>query len=126
MRQKLTTMFLKLADMLERKPHPFDQLTQVEIRQLKDLRGTDEWEVFLKVLDIQSTMEGEGMLATMDATAMWLNKGRILGLRKAAFLIDEILLKETEKQKEDERRRFNTQPATDHVTTALYGTAAWK
>lgn len=125
MRQKLTTLFLRLADMLDRGPHPFDQLTPVEVRQLKDLRTTDEWKTFLKVLDIQSTMEGEGMLATMDATQMWLSKGRILGLRKAGFLIDEILLKETEKQKENERRRYNAGHANEHIAATLYGTPSW-
>jgi hypothetical protein len=119
-------MFRKLWDML----HPKEEkrvfgLTDVEVRALKDLRATDEWQVFLKVLDMQSTMEGEGMLATMDATQMWLSKGRILGLRRAGFLIDEILLKETETRKTDERRRFNEQHATDHVKSALYGTPAW-
>jgi hypothetical protein len=119
-------MFRKLWDML----HPKEEkrvfgLTDVEVRALKDLRATDEWQVFLKVLDMQSTMEGEGMLATMDATQMWLSKGRILGLRRAGFLIDEILLKETETRKTDERRRFNKQHATDHVKSATYGTPAW-
>jgi hypothetical protein len=119
-------MFRKLWDML----HPKEEkrvfgLTDVEVRALKDLRATDEWQVFLKVLDMQSTMEGEGMLATMDATQMWLSKGRILGLRRAGFLIDEILLKETETQKDNERRRYSAEHATDHVKSALYGTPAW-
>ena len=123
----MTNLFRRIADILKPKDEKrLFGLSDAEIRALKDLRGLDEWRVFLKVLDMQSTMEGEGMLASMDATATWLHKGRILGLRKAGFLIDEILQKESEKQVNDERRRYNEQHATDHVTAALYGTAAWK
>lgn len=119
-------MFRKLWNFL----HPKQEqrlfgLTDVEVRALRDLRATDEWKIYLKVLDLQSIMEGEAMLATMDATQMWLSKGRILGLRRAGFLIDEILLKETETQTNNERRRHNAEHATDHIKSATYGTPAW-
>lgn len=119
-------MFRSVWEILNPKqPKRIFDLTDAEVRQLRELRSTEEWRTFLKVLDMQSTMEGEGMLATMDATAMWLSKGRILGLRKAGFLIDEIIAKETEIQKDNERRRFAAEHATDHVRTATYGTPSW-
>jgi hypothetical protein len=64
------------------------------------------------------------MLAAPSIEKMWEMKGYILGLRRAGFLVDEILQKEKETQSNDERRRSNIR-SNDHRDTALYGTASW-
>lgn len=100
-------------------------LGDAEILSLAELRATEEWPIFLKVLDCQSTLYGEAMLASVSVEKMWEMRGYILGLRRAGILVDEILQKQKESKTEDERRRSQQFRANDHRATALYGTASW-
>lgn len=121
-------LFRRLSDILDAwagKDYEPWKLEPHEIDALRTLRHTDEWAVFLKVLDTQSILYGEDLIATMDANRMWMLKGHILGIRKAGILVDEILKSEQEKAKKDERRRSNAGHEHDHELTALINTPGW-
>jgi hypothetical protein len=106
-------------------PPPYE-LTDGEIRMLQEMQTHEGWDVFLTVLDRRSTLEGEGMLTARDSTVLHEARGRVLGLRIAGGLIDEIAQRDKMREETDERRRSSSADAARRTTAAIYATPAWK
>lgn len=103
-------IFRKLLSILNppKKAEPPLGLSESEIRALKDLAQTDEWQVYLTAIDRQSTLYGEQMLLQRDAAMLHECRGIVLGLRQAGTLIEWITQQETKPvERTDERSRSN-------------------
>ena len=125
----MTSLFRRIRDWLKPPPQtglPLS-LTQGDFNALRRLRGMEEYDVFLKVLDDRLKFIGDSLLASTDAYTDGLLKGQALGLKRAGTLVDEILLTQEHKV-ESERRQNDARDARAESSRklGLYGTPAWK
>lgn len=98
-------------------------LTNAEWASLKALRSDDGFDAWTKVLDGIAKLHGEAILAgSISDSEMHFRRGLILGIRKAAILIDE--LKQSEDAFLNERKRREPRERAGR-TAALYGSPAW-
>ena len=95
-----------------------------EWEALKAWREAPEWETWLKMLDTAASLNAEALLSASGDESLHFHRGVIVGLRRAAFLVDE--LKQSEaiflKDKETRASRHTERPGR---TSALYGSPAW-
>ena len=127
MRKRFASMFRSMSDWLDpRKPRDVTaSLSDAEIRALKDLSLTDEWDIYVKALDIQQTLIGENIIVCTQNEVLHQSRGHVLGLRDAASLIQRIVDAHEEGKKNDERRRSAIERADDPKLTATYGSPYW-
>lgn len=98
-------------------------LTNAEWNDLKALRSDDGFDAWSKVLDEIAKLHGEAILAgSISDAEMHFRRGVVMGIRKAAILIDE--LKHSEDAFLNERKRREPHERAGR-TAALYGSAAW-
>lgn len=122
--------FRSLIEILERKPAPrpdekprrmFD-LADHEVAMLRELSGTDEFQLFQRVVDQQMNFYAENMLASRDSNVLHEMRGYVMGLRHAGMLVDEILTKEQEQTNFGRRRSDTGNPRA----AATFGSAYWE
>jgi hypothetical protein len=118
-----------LAEILRRTPAPtpdekprrmFD-LSDHEVEMLRQLRNTDEFELYQRVLDQQMNFYAENMLQSRDTNVLHEMRGYTMGVRHAGMLVDEILNKEQEFNHIGRRRQDTGNPRA----AATYGSAYW-
>lgn len=99
-------IFRRIAEFLNPKQEPPLGLSDAEVLMLKQLLATDEWPIYLKAVDRLCTLYGEQMLLQRDAAELHEARGFVLGLRRAATLINW-LTQETNPVERSERSRSN-------------------
>jgi hypothetical protein len=100
-------------------------LNRSHIRALKDLVLTEEWDVFIAVLDREQTLVGENIITCTDTNQLHQLRGHVLGLRDAASIVQRIVDADEEGKKNDERRRSAAERSNDHKLTSVYGSPYW-
>lgn len=105
---------------------PLLGLTPNDLANLRDLRNSDGFEVFTRALDASVNINAELLLNSRDSAVIHETRGFILGLRKAALLVDETIdaskrLADAERDA-GERARY----AGDASAVSLFGTPGWK
>lgn len=121
-------IFRSLTNFFRRAPtgHPFD-LTDGEIAHLQSLRTHDGWPILLKVLDYDVNLKADALLApSLSSEHVHFFRGQISGLRRAALLVDEILTKEAEIARHEQRKRAAAEPSDSARRAATFGTPAWR
>ena len=101
-------------------------LSQGERSTLLDWRGTPSQMAFVHALDTKIQLYAEALLAASTSEQVFSTRGKILGIREAAFLVDEIAQKEQELHARTERNVFNEQHAGDAVVAATFGSPYWR
>lgn len=127
------SLFTRLGDLLK-PPQPYQTkeaftlpygLSNEDWSKLKVLTSEDGWEVFLHTLDALAKLDGERMLTTSDDKVLHFLRGHVVGLRKAATLIEEIT--HTEHRFVTEHRRAPEPRArVRDGRAALYGSPGWR
>lgn len=104
---------------------PLLGLTPEQARSLAALRDSPAWEHYLSTLDTVVNLYAEALLQTRDASALHETRGVILGLRKAASLVDETLHRADEltRQQHQSAQLADDQRQRRHLS--LYGSPAW-
>lgn len=94
--------FLSLLDRLSGKPQrgPLYNITELQIKQLRDLTRQPGWKLYVEVLDNYTSALGEYML-TADHDKLPDIRSEIRGLRNAPLLVAQVL---TNKELNDEQR----------------------
>lgn len=123
-------MFQKLKNLLrpraeQRGFKPLLGLSSQEIGVLKEFRHHDGYEIFLQALDVIVNLQGEVMLSTREDAIVHETRGHVLGLRRAATLIDEILIQEDADRTQRERRATNAEHAPDPRNLSFFGSPSW-
>ena len=124
-------IFVRLAEILGIKEpsyaKPFYGLTESDIKHLRDFRASDGFEVFTRCLDTHVNIYAEQILApsSRDAAALHEVRGVILGLRKSALLVDEILQAHARKHDAERAERELAAADADARRAALYGSPSW-
>lgn len=122
-------IFRSLASQLgfarDRAREPVFGLTKEQIASLHELRASDGWRTFAELLDISVSLYGEALLAARDDASMREARGMILGLRKAAHLVDETLRQAEESDRHSRIDRDREQRTRDASTVALWGSPAF-
>lgn len=117
-------LFRTLRQQLGFEKDPLQQqlfgLSNEEVAELRSLRASEGWRVYAKLLDVSVSLYGEALLAARDDAGLREARGHILGLRKAAHLVDETLQHADELGRDTERKR-NEQRRNDANTHALWG-----
>lgn len=98
-------------------------LSEGEWRKLKAFKASDEWPLYLGVLDALVKFNGESLLRTKVSEDVHFLRGFISGLQKAGSVIAEQEARETAFLIE-KRRRENV-PDTNR-SAALFGSPAWR
>ncbi len=101
---------------------PLLGLTTQEVGLLKEFRDHDGYEVYMKALDRVINIQAEVILSAREDAIVHESRGQVLGLRRAASLIDEILFQEDASRRQSERVEPERPDPRD---TSLYGTSAW-
>ena len=98
-------------------------LTNAEWNDLKALRADRGFDAWLRALDGITKLHAEAMLSgTLSDAELHFRRGLVMGVRKAATLIDE--LKQSEDAFLDEHKRREPRERAGR-TAALYGSPAW-
>ena len=118
---------MKLFSLFRPSPAPESPLglTREQIHLLGVLKNTEEWGVYLEALARLVNIESEVLLSSQDAYHDTLRKGILLGLRRAASLVDEILTKAEQNEQQRNRAEQRREYADSIRKFALYGTPAW-
>ena len=122
-------MFRSIFELIDRirspeSSRPKYDLSEEDFKYLELLRDKKEFEVYLKAVDRQANFIADGLLASQDSYNDTLQKGILLGLRKAGTLVDEIL-QQRHHAAESKRRRTDRGPDQLQRTAALFGSPAW-
>ena len=94
-----------------------------EWEALKAWREAPEWETWLKTIYCATKLHSEALLSASGDESLHFHRGFIVGLRKAAFLVDEATQAEKIYLKDKETRERRTE--RPGRTSALYGSPAW-
>jgi hypothetical protein len=100
-------------------------LAPEQIGALRTLRASDGWKTYVELLDTAVTLYGEALLAARDDASMRESRGMILGLRKAAHIVDETLRHSEENDRAKQQREFATRSIDNARSAALWGSAAY-
>ena len=130
MKQRFASAFRSLAEWLSPaprpdSPQPIHDLTDDDIALLRAFRATEEYDLFIEVLDKEQKLVGEAMLGCSDTIRLHECRGHVLGIRNAASIIDRILVAEAERKKTDERRRSNAEHGNDHRLATGFASPYW-
>jgi hypothetical protein len=127
MKQRFASVFRRLSEWLDPRAERdlLGGLTGPKIQALRDLVLTDEWDVFLDVLDREQTLVGENIITCTDTNMLHQYRGHVIGLRDAGSMIQRIVDADNERKKTDERSRSATERADDHKLSATYGSPYW-
>jgi len=99
-------IFRTFKDFLRPRPptgKPYN-LTLDKIERLKALRTNPSWVVYSELLDTITTMYAEAILTAEKRHEQDLNRGIVLGIRKAGLIIDELIKAEKEQANLNARR----------------------
>ena len=127
MKKRFAQTFRKIAAWLD----PKDQqdilagLSDEDVVALNMLHGSDEYLLFLDVLDREAMLVGESMLSCNDTVRLHVLRGQVLGLRDAGSILNRIRDAAAERKKTDERSRSAVEHANDHKHAAAYGSPYW-
>jgi hypothetical protein len=90
---------------------PLYKLTELQLKQLRDLTRHPGWKLYVEVLDNYTSQLGEYLL-TADHDKLPDIRSEIRGLRNAPLLVAQVL---TNKELNDERRTDALATATDRT-----------
>lgn len=100
-------------------------LTDEDTAALRALMATEEYELFLDVLDRQAMLVGESMLACSDTIRLHVLRGQVLGLRDAGSILNRIRDAADAQKGLDERSRSAARSANDHKYAVGINTPYW-
>lgn len=83
------------------------------------------WELYLRLLDNAAILYGEALLSARDDVSLHEIRGTILGLRKAARIVDETLARAKQLKDANERERGNADAERLAKSATHYGTPGW-
>lgn len=126
------SIFSAIGDLLRpSRPHATSEkfqlpygLTNEEWVKLRSLTRDPGWEVFLKSLDAITKLSGEQLLQSSKDEALHFLRGKIVGIRKAASLVDEISM--MEKRFVNERKEHESRNERERGRGVLYGSPGWR
>jgi len=104
---------------------PMLGLAPGEVSQIAELRHEPHWQTYLDALDSAAILYGEAILQSRDAAVIHELRGTVIGLRKAATIVDEILHRRDELDRVNQSRDELAQRREGRRDAALYGTPAW-
>ena len=124
--------FLSLKDIFARRKAPPPEkfilpygLKPEEWNALRSFRNEEGFELFLRTLDEVVKLNGELLLTASKDESLHFYRGITAGIRKAAFLIDEIVAAQT-LHEEQERKRKDARTTSDRTRKlAAFGTSSW-
>lgn len=99
--------------------------SEPDIAELRDFRNSDGFEVFTRALDIAVNIYAETLLSSRDAAALHEARGVILGLRKAALLVDETLQAHARLSDAERDSAGRDAAVADGRRASLFGTPSW-
>lgn len=124
-------LFRSLAGLLGRERDPIADptlgMSQDDIDELTDFAADSRsWERYLRLLDNTCILYGEALLGTRDDASVHEIRGTILGLRKAARIVDETLQRAKQLKDADSRRRDNADAERRTESAVHFGSPTWQ
>ena len=124
--------FFSLKDLFTRRKEPPPKkftlpygLKPDEWNALRSFRNEEPFNLFLRTLDEVVKLNGELLLSSSKDENLHFYRGITAGIRKAAFLIDEISAAQT-LHEEQERKRKDARTTSDRTRDlATFGTPNW-
>ncbi len=124
--------FFSLKDLfIKRKTPPPEKFTlpynlkPSEWNALRTFRNDESFDLFLRTLDEVVKLNGELLLNASKDESLHFYRGVTAGIRKAAFLIDEISAAQT-LHEEQERKRKDARITSDRTRNlSTFGTSEW-
>jgi len=122
------SIFRSLKDFLKPRPpagKPYG-LTTDKIERLKALRSNSNWSVYAELLDTITTMYAEAILISGKHSDQDLNRGIVLGIRKAGLVIDELMRAEKEQANLDGRRESGHEANLLRQRLSTFGSSLYR
>lgn len=103
-------------------------ITEEDIASLRTLRESKGFESLVKLLDAQVKIYAEQLLSpsSRDAATLHELRGVLIGLRKAAFLVDETLAHANARVTPEQRAAAAEHARVSRERASTYATPAWK
>lgn len=121
--------FRPLAQLLgierDRTKEPLFGLTPEQVGALRSWRASSEFALYLALLDTTITLYAEALLGARDDAALHEYRGLILGLRKAASLVDETLRQEDELERARQHEQRTERDRAERRLAATYASPQW-
>lgn len=106
---------------------PLHGLTDSDVKELARFRSSEGFDVFTRLLDVHVNIIAEQLLSphSRDAATLHEIRGVILGLRKAASLVDETVHASVRLADAGRAEREFAAASADARAGALFGTPSW-
>lgn len=98
-------------------------LSPRDLQALKDFRDSEEFEVFLRALDEVVKFHAEALLGASTNESLHYHRGMVMGIRKAASLVDEI--RQTEEAFLADKRRRTKLAEPRGRSSVFFGSPGW-